>query len=117
MNINCFCIVQDLVLNYIIKNYISKTPFLSFVECDLSSDNFLNSSENLDLIIAEINFDTKEKISSILSQFENKYFLLLTDIESFFNPCSNNKVFVLKKNITYSDFIYGLNSLVNNNES
>jgi len=117
MNINCFCLVQDLVLNYIIKNYILKTPFLSFTQCDIMKENFFSSDiENIDLVIAEINMETKEKIYKILSHFENKYFLLLSDLDNFLKPIDDNKTVILKKDITYSDFINALNSLVSHSE-
>lgn len=113
MNINCFCLVQDMVLNYVVKKYISNTPFLSFTEGDISNSNFsINEIEDLDLIIAEINLETKDKLNTIFSQFENKYFLILTDFEQFLNPITNNKAIILKKDITYSDFINGLSVLV-----
>lgn len=118
MSINCFCLIQDLVLSYIIKKYISKTPFLSFIQYDVMKDNFfINDLENTDLVIAEINIETKDRIYKLLSQFENKYYLLLSDLDNFLKPIDNNKTIILKKDITYSDFIGGLNSLVANNEN
>jgi len=101
-----------MVLNYILKKYITNTPFLSFMEGDIFNNFSINEIDDLDLIIAEINLETKEKINILLSQFENKYFIILTDFEQFLSPITNNKAVILKKDISYSDFINGLNTLV-----
>ena len=56
--INCLCIIQDKVLAYIIKKYISKTPFLTYNEgISMSIETYLDKSR-IDLVIAELNKDT-----------------------------------------------------------
>ena len=79
--INCLCIFQDKVLAYIIKKYISKTPFLTYNEpISMSIETYLDKSRT-DLVIAELNKVTEkdiDKLRSTLSEDILYYSIMIT---------------------------------------
>lgn len=94
-------------MEYIIKNYISKTPFLQYHHWG----DFIDQADlGFDLIIAEVTKETKNNINSLLSQFDNKHFIFLEDIKDIDTFAQCNKKITLQKNITYFDFIDALSS-------
>lgn len=112
--VNCLCIFQDKVLAYIIKNYISKTPFLSYIEWQLfvQKQNHKEKIKNFDIIIAEVSKNSVEHVEYLLENYSSKYFILFRDIEEISKYEYMQNSIVLQKNITYSDFINALSYII-----
>lgn len=99
---------------YIIKNFISKTPFLSYIEWQLfvQKHNHEEKIKNFDIIIAEVSKGLEENIDYLLENYSNKYFILFRDIEDISKYEFIQNLIILQKNITYSDFINALSYII-----
>lgn len=112
--INCLCIFQDKVLAYIIKKYISKTPFLTYNErISMSIETYLDKSR-IDLVIAELNKDTEKDIDKLRATLSEGYFILFNYDNNFKNFEKYQQSHFLDKNFTYADFIDTLSLVIDN---
>ena len=112
--INCLCIIQDKVLAYIIKKYISKTPFLTYNEgISMTIETYLDKSRT-DLVIAELNKDTEKDIDKLRSTLSEGYFILFNYDNNFKNFEKYQQSHFLDKNFTYADFIETLSLVIDN---
>lgn len=112
--INCIGIFQDQIFAYIIRNYISKTLFLSFFELGKFRKEHIIQIKNLnaDLIVVELSQESKNDIEFLLSNFDNKYFILFEDTKTAINISNNIKATIMQKNLTYFEFVEGLSLLI-----
>ncbi|MBB4807364.1 putative nucleic-acid-binding Zn-ribbon protein [Chryseobacterium defluvii] len=65
-----------------------------------------------DIIIAEANFRTKDKLKEIQTKLTEKCFLILTDIKQLLDINENHHTLILPKNISYTDFVESLSNLI-----
>lgn len=110
--INCLCIFNDTILEYIIKNYISRTPFLQYHNW---KDYKHQADLGIDLIIAELNGDTEKDIDRLRTSLSKGYFIFFYDNNNFNNYEKYPQSYFLSKNLTYADFIETLSLVVDNN--
>lgn len=99
---------------FVIKNYISKTPFLSYIEWQLfvQKQNHKEKIDNFDIIIAEFSKGFEENVEYLLENYSNKYFILFRDIEDVSRFEFMQNLIILQKNIKYSDFINALSYII-----
>lgn len=110
--INCLCILQDKVLAYIIRKYISKTPFL--IQSDWDSQIIESDySSKIDLVIAELTRETEKDIDNLRTNLSERYFIFFNN-SNFENFEKFQESHFLAKNLTYSDFIEALSLVIDN---
>ena len=106
MDVKCLCIIYDVVLDSIVKGYLSKTPFLSIENGDVlqAVDHY-----DCDIIIIEYCHNMMHIVAKI-SEVKSKPFMILSDSKLGLQLKEN--VIVIPKNISYSKFIDALSRLM-----
>lgn len=115
MLIRCAYSIPDFILASLIMKYVSRTPFL------VPGKNISNSALSIDaipcdadLIIIEADLLRHEMTKQIQSKLRDKPFLILTETPELLALPGVRNMVVLPKNISYSDFVEGLNFLADN---
>lgn len=115
MLIHCVYSIRDFVLECILIKYISRTPFLvTGKNISYSSFSIDAIPYNADLIVIEADLFLYETIKQIQSKLTNKHFLIFTNIKQLLELPETSGMVILPKNISYFDFIEGLNLLTDN---
>ncbi len=116
MSVLCLFIIQDIILDHVLRNYIASTPFLSLKKIEseeLLCSNILSAS---DIIIIEPDFIENEFFHSIVQIINSKPTLIICDNKDVLKIYGFENAVLLSKALSYSDFVNGISKLIDNQQ-
>lgn len=116
MTVLCLFIIQDIILDHVLKKYISYTPFLKLKKIkvqELLSHKTISLS---DIIIIEPDFLENDLFYSIKQNISTKPTIFISDNNNLIEVYGHANAVYLKKSFNYSDFVKAISLLIDSQD-
>lgn len=114
MSVSCLFIIRDIILNYVLKNYIAKTPFLMLNE--ITPNELLCNPQiyTSDIIFLELDSIDSEDFETIKQIIDSKPTLIISDKKDLIDIYGFQNAVCVNKSFSYSDFVNSISLLIDN---
>jgi len=114
MTVLCLFIIQDIILDHILRKYISATPFLKLKKIKVQELLSHRIISVCDIIIIEPDFLENDSFYLIKQNISKKPTIFISDNNNLSEIYGHKNAVYLKKTFSYLDFINGMSLLIDN---
>lgn len=114
MHVLCLFIIQDIILDHVVSNYIADTPFLKIKKIKIEDLECSEMISFCDIVIIEPNFAEHEFFYPLKKIISTKPTLFISDNKNLIKIYGHENAVYLKKTVCYNEFIDGISLLIDN---
>jgi hypothetical protein len=114
MTVLCTFIIEDIILDHVLRSYVENTPFLKIKKIDIEELGTYKTLCMCDLIIIESDVIQSEYFESLKKIINSKPILFISDNKNLINIYGFENAVSISKSLNYSDFVTGISVLIDN---